>query len=166
MQEIEGIQRTFTSHIRDVKNLNYWQRLVSLNIYSIERRYERYLIIYAWKIIENIYMCAELFCTTASDSRTGRQFNIGLQSKKALETPFTRAKRAFNSLPKDLRNLTGVDVDCFKKHLDSFLSAIPDQPNVPGYGRFRASCSNSVADQYKYKLMGGDIVMASSSASC
>ena len=133
LQEIESIQRTFTSHIIDVHSLNYWQRLENLKLYSIERSYERYLVIYAWKIIENKYICAEVFQTSAFDCRTGRRFIIDLQTKKELVTPFTRAKKAFNSLPKSLRNLTGVELDCFKRHLDSFLSDIPDQPSVPGY---------------------------------
>ena len=34
---------------------DYWQRLKTLGIYSLERRRERYMAIYAWKVIhENV----------------------------------------------------------------------------------------------------------------
>ena len=53
IMRLEGLQRTFTSCIQDpesaqevVENNNYWQRLRNLKLYSIERRLERYQIIY------------------------------------------------------------------------------------------------------------------------
>ncbi len=38
--------------------------------------------------------------------------------------------KLFNSLPKYLRDLKGVSLDKFKKGLDSFLSQIPDEPQI------------------------------------
>ena len=37
-----------------MEDLDYHQSLKKLNLYSLERRRERYLIIYAWQMIENI----------------------------------------------------------------------------------------------------------------
>ena len=48
---LEGVQRTFTSKIYSVRSYNYWDRLQKLHLYSLERRRERYIIIYTWKII-------------------------------------------------------------------------------------------------------------------
>ena len=42
----------FTKHIKDVAHLNYKDRLSALRFYSLQRRRERYLIIYVWEIIE------------------------------------------------------------------------------------------------------------------
>ena len=53
IEEIEALQRTFTSKMEEVKHLNYWDRLQKLGMYSMERRRERYLIIYVWKILEH-----------------------------------------------------------------------------------------------------------------
>jgi len=50
--KLESLQRSYTAYIADTKHLNYWQRLRYLKMYSIERRFERYRIIYIWKIIE------------------------------------------------------------------------------------------------------------------
>ena len=47
---VEQIQRTFTSKIRGIKHLNYWERLAELNILSLQRRRERLILITVWKI--------------------------------------------------------------------------------------------------------------------
>ena len=50
IQAIEAIQRTFTYKITEVQKLNYWERLHKLKLYSLQRRRERYIIIYILKI--------------------------------------------------------------------------------------------------------------------
>ena len=50
--QIEAPQRTFTSKINGLQHLNYWERLKELNLYSLQRRRECYIIIYVWKILE------------------------------------------------------------------------------------------------------------------
>ena len=50
--QVEAPQRTFTSKINGLQHLNYWERLKELNLYSLQRRRERYIIIYVWKILE------------------------------------------------------------------------------------------------------------------
>ena len=37
-----------------MQSLEYSERLVSLKLYSLQRRRERYCIIYVWKIIEGL----------------------------------------------------------------------------------------------------------------
>ena len=53
IQQIESIQQSFTRKIA-IGNLtnNYWDRLSHLKLYSLQRRRERYAIIYVWKILE------------------------------------------------------------------------------------------------------------------
>jgi hypothetical protein len=157
IQEIEGLQRTFTSFIKDTQHLNYWDRLSHLKLYSIERRFERYLIISTWKIVEDIVTSPDEFESTELYSRTGRKFittfpsNISKTSLTRLQNlPFNRAKSLFNKLPKNIRNISNVSVDTFKNHLDKFLKKIPDEPNVPGYKKYQAAESNSIGDQLAY----------------
>ena len=45
------MQRTFTSKIDGIQHLNYWQRLKALDLMSLQRRRERYLIIHMWKVL-------------------------------------------------------------------------------------------------------------------
>ena len=47
-------KKSFTSRIEGMEGKNYHERLKELKLYSLERRRERYLIIYAWEQIENI----------------------------------------------------------------------------------------------------------------
>ena len=54
-QAIEAIQRTFTYKITEVQHLNYWERLQELKLYSLQRRRERYIIIYIWKITQHMH---------------------------------------------------------------------------------------------------------------
>ena len=44
--------RVFTKHINGMHNLSYAERLKSLGIYSLQRRRDRYMAIYMWKILE------------------------------------------------------------------------------------------------------------------
>ena len=48
---LECVQRDFTRKIEGTTEMDYWERLRELNLYSLQRRRERYIIIYIWKII-------------------------------------------------------------------------------------------------------------------
>ena len=54
IQVIEGIQWTFTYKITEGKHLIYWERLHELNFHSLQRRRERYIITYIWKITQHM----------------------------------------------------------------------------------------------------------------
>ncbi|KAG0697989.1 hypothetical protein GWK47_026160 [Chionoecetes opilio] len=41
-QSLEAVQRSFTSKISAVRDLDYWDRLEKLNLFSLERRRERF----------------------------------------------------------------------------------------------------------------------------
>ena len=65
---IEAVQKNFTSKIwvGDLaEKPDYWERLSTLKIYSLERRRERYHITYVWKVINNIYPNPGLLLNTA-----------------------------------------------------------------------------------------------------
>lgn len=48
-QSLEAGQRWFTSRTSSLRHLDYWERLKTLNLYSLERRRERYSILYVHK---------------------------------------------------------------------------------------------------------------------
>ena len=54
IQQIEQIQKSFTRKIRFDTKKDYWERLKQYHLYSLQRRRERYRIIYVWKILEGI----------------------------------------------------------------------------------------------------------------
>ena len=49
-----NVQRPFTKHISGMCFLSYSKRLEVLKLYSLQRRRERYGIIYVWKIVEGL----------------------------------------------------------------------------------------------------------------
>ena len=51
---IKKIQKAFTKHIKGFSSFSFQERLSNLKIYSLQRRRERYIIIYVWKILENL----------------------------------------------------------------------------------------------------------------
>ena len=51
---IENTQRAFTRSIDGMEGLDYAQRLKKLSMYSVQRRHERYRIIYIYKIKEGL----------------------------------------------------------------------------------------------------------------
>jgi hypothetical protein len=50
------VQQTFMYRISDMRelNLNYWEKLKHLGLYLLERRRERYIILYIWKMITGL----------------------------------------------------------------------------------------------------------------
>ena len=52
IQDLEMVQRTFLRKLPSLRHLSYWDQLRHLRMYSQERRRERYLIIYVWRMLE------------------------------------------------------------------------------------------------------------------
>jgi len=154
IQLIESVQRTFTSRITSISHLNYWERLKILKLYSIERRRERYIIIYVWKMINN--MVPNIGIQVKNHPRLGIQCLIRRISPRATNRIQTicsaslrvRGCQLFNILPKEIRNLQNIETNIFKDRLDTFLSTIPDEPKFSGYiGRAE---TNSLINQSNY----------------
>ena len=55
VMSLEAVQRKFTARIyfNTALQPNYWERLKVLNIMSLQRRRERYLILHMWKLLNN-----------------------------------------------------------------------------------------------------------------
>ena len=157
IQLIEDVQRCFTRKIPIHGRKCYWERLRSLRMYSLERRRERYKIIYVWKMLENLVpnlSTEHNRIKSKMSSRHGRLCVIPSVSKTASARVQTlregslcvNGPKLFNILPPSIRNITNVGVDTFKKKLDEFLAAIPDEPQSPGYTSSRRADTNSLVD--------------------
>ena len=116
VQELEGIQRSFTSRIKGLEHLNYWERLKALSLYSLQRRRERYLIIYVWKIVQGLapnFEREELRIKTYGDgSRLGRRCLLPPLNRSGEGTLRDRSfimlgPKLFNDLPSDVRQFDG-----------------------------------------------------------
>ena len=158
--KLELIQRQFVRKIKLNPNFDYWDRLSALNLYSLERRRERYRIIYTWKIVEGLVpnisidesrkikayqssrygrLCAVLPRVTNCNSKVANEIENSLQ---------VCGPKLFNVLPQYIRNLNDCSTEVFKSQLDKFLMTVRDEPNLPGYlgGNSQQYGSNSLID--------------------
>lgn len=160
-QMLEGVQRTYTSRINEIKHLDYWERLTALDLYSLERRRERYTIIYVFKILNGMVV-NNIGLQTTVHQRLGRQCHIqrihprsSVRVKTLKENAFAiRGPRLFNALPKSLRDPDISRLEQFKSKLDNFLRTLPDQPNLPHY-HLRAA-GNSITDHLAQRRADGE----------
>ena len=138
MTRIEKLFYDFSSKIPEIRNMNYWERIKHLKMFSQQRRMERYRIIYMWKCLEGkVPACG--VTAAAANARLGRRAAVpGLRpgGRRAVQTMREQSfqingARLFNCLPRKLRDMTR-DQDQFKAALDQHLAGIPDQPRMAG----------------------------------
>ena len=123
-----------------------------MKIYSQERRRDRCMVIFLWKVSQGLVKGFNMEFTS-SKGRRGRCAlpNAVVASSPALvrnarETSLgVKGALIFNLLPAEVRNIDSHSVDIFKTKLDKFLKNIPDQPTIDGFGR--SAETNSLLDQ-------------------
>ena len=134
---LERVQRVFTKHIDGMHNLSYAERLKSLGIYSLQRRRDRYMAIYMWKILERKVPNFSPPIQCHISDRRGRLCSSGVVPTGHLGTLChnsfrNRAATLFNCLPKHIRNIVNcANPIMFKRALDNHLCSIEDSPMVP-----------------------------------
>ena len=123
-------------------------------MYNLERRRDRYKIIYTRQQIEGVK--ENIMNLKTSKNKANRMVNNGNYVNRSTRTTRVLSKihysprtteRSFNSLQRKLRNMNGVKVDTFKRHLDLWMVRVPDQPKCNGYQSFIAANSNAIYDQ-------------------
>ena len=144
IDQLEKIQRSFTKHITGMQSLEYSERLVILKLYSLQRRRERYCIIYVWKIIEGLVPNYSKPIVCSYSERRGRSciishVNLGILWSLAYNSFRWRAIRLFIAMPKYIRCTSSCSVVSFKSKLDCYLKNITDLPGRPGFNNSLAS---------------------------
>ena len=154
IQAIERIQRNFTKRISHLSELNYFERMKVLNIYSMERRRERYELLYIFKILKNIV--PNVGINSKYSPRRGRVLvpppvhKNSTQAANTMRRNSFRAKAAFlfNCLPARIRNIPlDTSMASIKRTVDNFLKTVTDEPVLEGYARSTDAASNSLVHQ-------------------
>ena len=142
--------------------VTYSQRLKALRMNSVQRRHERYKIIYLYKIksglVPNISETHELkFYPNKRFGSTCHIPTFPLYNNKAMrarDNSFAvTASSLWNTLPREVRDVTGVSVDTFKRKLDKILKHYPDEPRCSASGIWtnaQGRKSNSLCDLSKH----------------
>ena len=139
IQRLEDVQRYFTRKIEECQGLNYWERLQHLNVLSLQRRRERYMIIHAWKMRAGLAPTIPGFTFHREEERDGRKATRPKLYRNAQDSVRTtrdasfrmRAALLYNRMPEKVRLCTTID--SLKVELGNFLATIPDYPPVKGY---------------------------------
>ena len=117
IRKIDAVQPTFTARLTGMDDLNYWQRLEVLNMYSLERRRERFLIIYMWRVVNGlspeIEGSQETELRVLDGGQRGKRCELPKTDKRsqlAVQTQLegslsVQGVRLFNSLPRELREI-------------------------------------------------------------
>ena len=161
MEGLEGPLRSFTRNIKGCKQMNYWQRLDFTGINSVERRIERFKIIYTWKVINGL--APSLDFVLKNDDRRGKTIVFNKPTGSVMRIVSLKEKSLqyqgpylFNALPKCIREIEG-DLTYFKTILDLFLTLLPDCPILKGYTTHTYDKydrqSNSIFDWIKKKKL-------------
>ena len=116
---IEKTQRYFTN-ISGMQGVSYPEKLTVLKLYSLQRRRERYIIFYVWKILEcQVPNFSPPIRSRTSDCREraciASHVGVGRLGTLAYNSFRWRAICMFNQLPLFLRNTTVCPVYSFKK---------------------------------------------------
>ena len=152
IQTVEKVQLSYLKKILGMRSLDYWEQLKFLKLYSLQRRRERYMCIYMWKILEGL--APSFGVDVVNNHRTGRYCKVPHVSSAApgrvrnirFNSMGINGPRIFNCLPSNLRGMSNCSVGSFKRALDRHLAEIPDEPRVLGPIKFCLRGGNSLLD--------------------
>ena len=150
IQKLETVQHSFFKKIAGLHSLDYWELLAALKMPSLQRRRERYICMYVWKILEGLVPNFGLESTNSK--RRGRSCVVPTVKRTAGQRMQTirhnsmgvLGPRIFNCLPSKVRDISGCSIDTFKKALDKYLDIVPDEPRVPQMVKYCSKSSNSL----------------------
>ena len=132
IEALEKIQWNFIKRICGVSS-NYWEALKELQMHSLQRRRERYMIFYVWKILEGTVPCVH---SGSSTDILKNDFN--LRRGRLRFVPATRRTKSslqtirfnsfsvlganlFNILPQSTRDITNCKFEIFKSSVLFYL---------------------------------------------
>ena len=167
IQQLELLQRIYIRKISGIGSLSYHEQLKILKLYSLERRRERYRIIYVWSILEKLVPNPNDSIVAFDHIRHGRKCNVPVVKRSAYQAlrmtslPIQGAK-LFNAMPINIRNLRNCSKNMFKAKLDKYLASVPGEPQIPGYTSCRMADSNSLIDMV-ISAESGDMVKSAES---
>ena len=148
IQELESVQRSFTRKISGDRDLDYWERLKSLSLMSLQRRRERYMIIHMWKLHKGL-TSNDLDIKFMISARHGPQAIIPPLYKGSSAAHQSLRNNSFRVVAPKLWNCVPITIrvidtlEAFKSRLSIFLTSIPDKPPIRGY---TSPNSNSILD--------------------
>ena len=152
IDRLEGVLRSFSKHVDNLRDLPYGDRLKAMNLQSIQRRHERYKIIYIFKIKEGLVRNLPPNPSIPENS-FGLKFSYSPRGGCRCSLPnqilyhnpadiprnssfALTASNLWNCLPPNINSISNRPVPSFKNQLDKFLALFPDEPRCSASGLF------------------------------
>ena len=177
IDRLEGILRSFSKKVEGLQNLPYSARLKAMNLHSIQRRHERFKIIYIYKIKENLVPNLpphpndpnqSFSLKFVSSHRNGIRCSLPDQVMHHNPAQIPRnssfaltASNLWNCLPPCISSISNKSVNQFKSRLDLFLDLFPDEPRCSASGVFSdpntGRISNSLWHMKSHPVIQSDI---------
>ena len=151
IDRLEQVLRNFTKKVDNLEALPYRERLKVMKLSSIQRRHERYKILYIYKIKEKLVPDLPSHSLSKKDLSLKFQPNprTGTKCYPRGETLYHNpaliarnssfaltASSLWNRLPACVSNITNQPIQTFKRVLDSMLDIIPDDPRCDASGLY------------------------------
>ena len=152
IDRLESILRGYTKKVDGLSNKSYSERLKSMNLHSIQRRHERYKILYIYKIKEGLVPNlppdpsnheSTFALKFHKSERNGTRCTIPNRTlyHNPAELPRSSsfaltASNLWNCLPPNISSISNIPVLSFKRRLDQFLDLFPDEPRCSASGQF------------------------------
>ncbi len=138
IQELESVQKAFTSRIAGLQSTHYWDRLKELSLMSLQRRRERYIILHMWKILHG-KTSNDINIQFVSRPRLGNLAKVPSAKGSSTAANMSVYDKSFavmgpklwNTMPYHMNVIS--DHEHFKTLLTKFLLAVPDMPPIRGY---------------------------------
>ena len=158
---LESPLREFTRKASGLKKENYWSRLKFFKLSSMQRRVERYRIVYSWKSLNGFAPSLGLMWSNMTTGRSGRTLEVRRVTGSSVRCKTMRRQsiqyegvKLLNCLPTEIRNFSG-SIENFKKLIDNFLDLVPDEPMTdtlsPSVQNIDGKFSNSIYDWCRTK---------------
>ena len=139
LSSLEQLLRSYTFRTKGLESYNYWERLKIMGISSIQRRFQRYKVIYMWKVVSGL--THNFGVSWHNHPHWGLLINIKKPVFHSINAGVYQAWRQslavegallFNCMPSHVRNYPGKTINGFKMTLDQVLEKIPDCPPSQG----------------------------------
>ena len=117
IRELENVQRAYTKSIEGMRDMAYEDRLKKLRLFSLERRRDRFAVIYVWRIINGLSPNLEDETSKIRTVYSGRRGltcvipplrNVSCRLQTIIDASFAvSGPRLFNCVPRELREYVG-----------------------------------------------------------
>ena len=172
IDRLENILRSFTRKVDHLHDLSYCDRLKEMKLSSIQRRHERYKILYIYKIKEHLvpnlpphpFTNVSFSLSFQENPRTGTYCSLPCPTLHHNPAELARASsfaltatKLWNCLPPCISSIANQPLHVFKQKLDKFLDILPDEPRCDASGLYQDLSTGRISNSIWHLVKISDL---------